>query len=422
MSESTPDRKAAVAWCIYDWASSAFPTVIMTFVFAAYFAQGVAEDPETGTGQWGLTLSLSGLAIAISAPLLGAIADRGRGGRAWLAGFVLLCCAASAGLWWVRPEPGSIILALVLVGLANIGFELAQVFYNAMLPSLARPGRMGRLSGWAWGVGYAGGLSCLAVALLLFVQPDPPYFGLDRAAAEQVRITGPFVAFWFLAFALPLLLTRNISLPPAALPGGIVGPALASLYRTLKSLPRRGQIGRFLLARMLYTDGLNTLFAFGGIYAAGTFGMSFEEILVFGIILNVTAGLGATAFAWADDIFGAKSVILVSVCGLAIFGGLILLVESKLWFYLLGSAIGIFVGPAQAASRSLMAHMAPADLRNELFGLYALTGRATAFVGPALVGWVTVAFDSQRIGMATILPFFVVGFILMLPLKVESRA
>ena len=168
---------------------------------------------------------------------------------------------------------------------------------------------------------------------------------------------------------------------------------------------------------MIYTDGLNTLFAFGGIYAAGTFGMSFEEILIFGILLNVTAGLGAAGFAWVDDIFGAKPTIMVALLGLTLFGGLILLVTSKTWFIVLGCAIGVFMGPAQAASRSLMARLAPAEIRTEMFGLYALSGKATAFIGPALVGGVTVWADSQRAGMATILVFFLVGMILLRPLK-----
>jgi UMF1 family MFS transporter len=168
---------------------------------------------------------------------------------------------------------------------------------------------------------------------------------------------------------------------------------------------------------MIYTDGLNTLFAFGGIYAAGTFGMSFEEILIFGILLNVTAGLGAAGFGWMDDWLGAKPTIVAALIGLTLFGALILLVTSKAWFFGLGCVLGLFVGPAQAASRSLMARLAPAEIRTELFGLYALSGKATAWAGPALVGWVTVWADSQRAGMATILGFFLVGLILLRPLK-----
>ena len=181
----------------------------------------------------------------------------------------------------------------------------------------------------------------------------------------------------------------------------------------MADLRRYRQIALFLLARMIYTDGLITLFAFGGIYAAGTFGMSLDEVIQFGIALNVTAGLGAAAFAWADDRFGPRPVILVSLVALTILGTGTLLVESKTWFWILGSALGLFVGPAQAASRSLMARLAPPELETEMFGLYALSGKATAFMGPLVLGIATEIFDSQRAGMATILVFFAVGGVLL---------
>ena len=192
---------------------------------------------------------------------------------------------------------------------------------------------------------------------------------------------------------------------------------LAQLARTLGNLRRHGNIARYLLARMIYVDGLNTLFIFGGVYAAGRFGMNTEEILIFAILLNITAGIGAAVFGWIDDAIGAKRTILISVACLALFGGLTLLAPSKLWFYVLGCVLGIFVGPAQSASRSLMARLAPEEMRTEMFGLYALSGKATAFIGPALVGWITVATNSQELGMATILVFFLIGLVLMLPVR-----
>ena len=164
---------------------------------------------------------------------------------------------------------------------------------------------------------------------------------------------------------------------------------------------------------MIYTDGLNTLFAFGGIYAAGCFGMDFSELILFGIAINVTAGLGAAGFAWIDDRIGPKRTIQIAVIGLTVLGGALVLVEGKTLFWVFALPLGIFGGPAQAASRSLMAHMAPAEIRTEMFGLYALSGKATAFMGPALLAWVTVAFGSQRAGMATILVFFVVGLVIL---------
>ncbi len=410
-------RRALVAWCFYDWANSPFPTVVVTFIFAAYFTSTLAETPEAGTGLWGQTMALSGLAVALLAPILGALADQGGRRKPWIGGFTVVAVLCAAGLWWVAPDPGFALLALVLVGLGNAAFELGQVFYNAMLPEVASARRLGRISGWAWGLGYAGALVCLVLCLVLFIQPEAPIFGLDKDAAEQVRAIGPFVALWFAVFALPLFLYTPDGPGSGIAAGQAVRQGLATLLATLRGLPRHGQVGRFLLARMIYTDGLNTLFAFGGIYAHGTFGMSIEEILKFGILLNVTAGLGAAGFGWMDDRLGAKPTIMVSLVGLLVVGTLILVVDSPVWFVAFGCGIGLFIGPAQSASRSLMARLAPPEVRTELFGLYALSGKATAFIGPALVGWVTVWADSQRVGMATILPFFLIGLILLWPLK-----
>ena len=183
------------------------------------------------------------------------------------------------------------------------------------------------------------------------------------------------------------------------------------MIRTIRSY---APIMRFLIAYMLYANGLGTLFVFGGIYAAATFGMSQEMVLLFGIALNVTAGLGAFAFGWIDDRIGSKATILVSLVGLIVPGILVLLVDSAVLFWALGMVLGLFIGPAQAAGRSLMARVAPDELQNQMFGLFALSGKATAFVGPIVVGWVTYWSGSQRIGMSTIVVFFVLGFLLML--------
>jgi UMF1 family MFS transporter len=197
---------------------------------------------------------------------------------------------------------------------------------------------------------------------------------------------------------------------------------LATLRKTLKRLPRHRNVLRFLIAKMIYVDGLNTLFAFGGIYAAGTFGMALDEVLLFGVILNVASGVGAFAFAWVDDRIGAKPTIIIALVALILFGGALLVISDKLWFYILGMGLGAFLGPTQAASRSLMARLAPRELMTEFFGLYALAGKATAFIGPALLGWVTYVADSQRIGMATILPFFAIGLWLLLGVREERSA
>ncbi|UUX47981.1 MFS transporter [Nisaea acidiphila] len=406
-------RRAAMSWCLFDWANSPLPTVIITFVFSAYFARGVVGDEVEGTVLWSRALTIAGLAVAILAPVLGAIADRSGPKKPWIAGFSLLAILAAGALWYVHPDPGDTLLALVAVGLVLIGTEFANIFYNAMLGGIAPPGKLGRIGGWGWALGYLGAIVCLLIALLGFVQAETPPFGLDKAEAEHVRATALLAAGWFVIFSLPLLLwvPDDEHTPAPLLQAAREG--LGTLWRTLCSLRHHRDIWIFLIARMLYADGLATLFQFGGLYAAGTFGMSFAEIIQFGIALNVTAGIGAFLFAWIDDWIGPKPTIAISLVGLIGFGIAVLVVEEVAWFWIFALALGIFVGPSQAASRTLLTQMAPEAARAQMFGLYALSGKATSFLGPALLGWATVAFDSQRWGMATILLFWIAGLALL---------
>jgi len=404
-------------WALYDFANSAFPTVIETFVFAAYFTRQVAPDPVTGSALWGTALGIAGLVVALLGPVLGAVADHGGGLRRWLLGTTALCVLPTAALWWVLPHSPHLTGALLLVGVASIGIELASIFYNALLPRLAPAERIGRWSGWGWGLGYAGGLLCLLLALLGFVR-EGAWFPLPRGDASHVRATFVLAALWFGLFALPLLTAR---LPGREGSTGRfeLGASLRELWHTLRGLPRQGPLLRFLVARMLYTDGLATLFAFGGVYAAGTFAMTESQVLAFGIGLNVTAGLGAVGFAHLDDRIGSRNTIVIALLALLVTSAGTLLAQSVTAFWVAGLALGIFVGPAQAASRSLLARMAPAQQRNQLFGLFTLSGKATAFLGPLLVGWLTFLSGSQRVGMAVILGLWLVGLVLMLTVPAD---
>jgi UMF1 family MFS transporter len=417
LDQTSNQTRGIIGWCLYDWANSAFPTVITTFVFAAYFTKAVAADPVSGTEQWGYAISASALAVAVTGPVLGAIADHAGARKPWIAVLTFICVIATAMLWFTRPDPSDIIWVLFFVALANYAFEMGMVFYNAMLADIAPKPLTGRISGWGWGLGYAGGLLCLAVALVLFVQPDPALFGLDKSASEPIRATALLVAVWFAVFSIPLFLYTPDAPASGLSVTAAVRRGLCEFIATIRRLRDYAQIVRFLIARMFYADGLTTLFAFGGIYAAGTFGMGFSELIVFGIALNVTAGLGAAAFGWVDDALGSKKTIMIAVSALIVLSTAVLLAPSKTWFWILAMPLGIFVGPAQAASRSMMTHLTPPDVRNEIFGLYALSGKATAFMGPALLGWVTAMADSQRIGMATILVFFGIGLLLLLTVR-----
>jgi UMF1 family MFS transporter len=410
-----------LAWAFFDWASSPFFAVVITFVFATYVTTVVAPNEIEGTAVWSHMTVLAALLIAVISPVLGAIADAGGPRKPWLLAFMLLSCTATAALWFVAPEHGYLFMALALILVANVCNEIAQAFYNAMLPDLASQEQLGRWSGWGWGLGYIAGIVALSLILVVFIQPKPPLFGLNADEAEQVRITGPLLAIWFLVFSLPLFLLTPDKKTHARPFAQSVRQGLTMLLATLKDVRRNANIGRFLLARLIYNDGLNTLFAFGGIYAAGTFGMTLNEVLLFGIALNVTAGLGAFGFAFLDDKIGSRPTILMAICGLFAAGTVALLAEEKTTFWMVALVIGIFVGPAQSASRTLMARLAPPEQRTEMFGIYALTGKVTAFIGPFLFGTATAWFESQRAGMATILVMFVVGGFLLLRVQEPAR-
>lgn len=414
-AEPVPKR-ALFAWCLYDWANSGFPTVITTYVFAAYFAKTVAANEVEGTSLWAYAMSVAGLAVAFGSPALGAIADQAGRRKPWIGAFTLLCIAASLALWWVVPDAGRVVFALVAVGVGYFAFEMAIVFYNAMLPALAPPRLLGRISGWGWGLGYVGGLLCLALSLAL-VMPEVPPFDLDKAAAEPVRATAVLVALWFAIFSLPFFFlvpdTPATGVPPMA----AVRRGLATLVTTIRHLRHHRQIAIYLLAHMIYTDGLNTLFAIGGIYVAVTFAMDFDEILLFGIAMNVAAAAGAFAFGWVDDRIGPKRTILIALVSILAIGTGLILATTKTQLWMLAVPLGLFFGPAQSASRSLMARLAPPKMAGEFFGLFALSGKATAFLGPAVFGFVTDLTQSQRLGMTTILVFIAFGAITLLPVR-----
>jgi UMF1 family MFS transporter len=280
-------------------------------------------------------------------------------------------------------------------------------FYNALLPTVAPAERLGRVSGYGWALGYAGGLVALVVALIGFVQPATPWFGIPRASGFNYRATCLLAAVWLAVFALPLFVILKEERRPGArldVPG-----AFRELGATFHAVRRYRDAALFLVARLIFNDGLITVFAFGGIYAAGTFGMTLGEVIKFGIGINVAAGLGAFLFGFVDDRIGGKRTVLLSCAALAAATALAVWAPTRAWFWVAGMLIGVFAGPNQAASRSLMARFAPPGRENEFFGFFAFSGRLTAFAGPLLLGIATQAFGDQRAGVATVLLFFLAG-------------
>lgn len=435
-------RRAVAGWLFFDWASQPFFTLVTTFVFAPYFAAALASDAASGQALWGYATAAAGLMLAILSPVLGSVSDASGPKKPWVLGAGLVMAGASMLLWFAAPGAAyAVPLALVAFAVGTVAAEVAAVFNNSMMPHLVPPERLGRLSGAGWALGYAGGLVSLVLVLgFLAAVPETgrtylglePLFGLDPAMREGDRATGPLTALWFLVFCLPLMLFT----PDVPRTGRTLAQAsregIAQLRRTVAEARREGSIARFLIANMVYQDGLVALFAFGGIYGAGVFGWGATELGVFGILLTITGTAGALAGGRLDDRIGPKPVIqgslvlLVLVCigilslgrehvlfviptaGPAPADGLFGSVPEKL-FVGLGLVIGAVAGPLQAASRSLLARLAPPESAGRYFGLLALSGKVTSFLGPLMVAIATDLTGRQAAGPAILIVFFLVG-------------
>ena len=404
-------RAILIAWSLYDWAASSFSSVIQTYLFATYFVTKVAVSKELGVTQWGLMMGLAGIVIALIGPILGSLADQGGHRKGWLFACTLMVIACTAALWFILPDPKYAILGLWLVGIATVAEESSFVFYNALLPAIAPREQIGRWSGWGWAMGYAGGTLLLLLSLWLV-------FGTGDSDAHAVRSTFLLCAGWFALFSIPLFLfVPDPFRPFYANLKELFFKAMRQMKGSYRLLRQSKNLFLFLIARMLYTDALISLFAFGGIYAAAQFDMDETRILLFGIGLNISAGLGAALFAFLDDQWGGKKVVLWSLIGLLIASGMALLVQKEASFWFWGLLIGIFVGPIQASSRSYMARLAPRETLNQMFGFFAFSSKVTAFLGPLTVSWITALTGSLRWGMATILVYALAGFILMFFVK-----
>ena len=402
--------KPFVAYCLYDWANSPFATVVITFIFSAYFARAIVGNAEKASILWGWSISISAFMIACLSPFIGRHIDKNLSHKSWLIAFTIISSLGAALFWFAYPVPESIIFVCVLVIISNIAFELGGVVYNSLLPTFSEKSKTGSLSGKAWASGYAGGIICLLIILFGFVQNENPLFGIEKDMAANIRIAGPIVAIWFIIFSLPFL----ISIPKNKAKAFCKNESLfKEVISNIKKLFTKSNQGRFLLSRMIYTDGLNTLFAFGGLYAAGTFKMSFSEIIIFGILINIAAGLGSLFFSYLDDRIGPKYIIKISLIFLIIFGGITLIIENKELFLLFGSALGFFIGSVQSSSRSFMLRYITKGNNAEIFGIYAVSGKCTAFIGPAVLALTVSIFDSQRAGMGSIIIFLLIGLILL---------
>ena len=565
-------KKTVFCWSMYDFANQPFTTLIVTFIFSAYYTQAIAPNIHDGTFLWSIGIAITALFVAFVSPLMGALADQGGYRKILLIFWSWICILSTIFLFFTYE--GQIYIALFWFVIANIGFEMGSVFCNAYLPHIAPKDKIGRISGYGWSLGYVGGLIALMISLFLFVQPNKPIFNLKKNSSinsiivdiENVEISNTFsrftispssfnvidsiqvgmpiklinfeltdtlafmsdlvyknetekgtvadidldshsfvifgshpeyinhkdrsiqligkpswnnyntkeldsktgfvldeknnfeirgpiyeddkyvgtlcyfrdgrlkivdnpnineisvktsgenirginllVALWFALFAIPTFLGVKDQKINARISKKLIYKSYSQIRQTFKEIKQYKHIVRFLIARILYNDGLVTIFSFGGIYASGTFGFSFNEVMYFGIALNVAAGLGAFLFGFLDDWIGGKNTIQLSNIGLIIACALAVFTTNVTVFWIAGILIGLCSGPNQASSRSLMSRFTPKDKQNEFFGFFAFSGKATAFIGPMLLGILTKEFGSQRYGVAIVLVLILAG-------------
>jgi UMF1 family MFS transporter len=455
VEETRAPKRGIWGWMLFDWAQQPFHTLIITFVFAPYFAAAVAPDAARGQELWGYATGIGGLLIALSSPVLGAIADASGPRKPWIFAFSILGVIGCWALWFAVPGMENLSFVLFAIALAVFGMEFAAVFNNAMMPTLVPRSELGRLSGSAWGLGYLGGLITL-VFVLGFLSASPetgrtllgfePLFGLDPAMREGDRSSGPLTALWYVVFVLPMFLfTPDVKRKPSV--SGAVKEGLSQLGKTLRRLPGERSYFSFLMSSMFYRDALNALYAFGGIYAAGVLGWSIIKIGIFGILANITGAAGAWLGGRADQRYGPKvvvswSILILTFCCLLVISTtqtqvLFITVADAaggsglpdITFYVAGALIGSAGGAIQAASRTLLVDQVDRDKVTEAFGLYALSGKATTFIGPLAIAFATAFFaseafglstqDAQRLGVTPIIVLFMIGLVL-LPM-VKSR-
>lgn len=445
-------RKRIWGWMIFDWASQPYYTLLLTFIFGPYFAavatesfmaSGLTEEMADARAQslWSLGQTAAGLLVAFSAPILGAIADNAGRRMPWIAVFSLFYVVGASALWFTLPDGSFLTGALIAFAIGLVGAEFTTVFTNSLLPELGDHRAIGRISGSGFAVGYAGGVLSLLIVLFFFAEGIngltliglEPAFGLDPVAREGTRFVGPFVAIWYLvSMVLFFLWVRDTRRPPTH---PSIGAALVELGQTLKALPRRRSCLAYLGSSMFYRDALNALYGFGGTYAVLVLDWTITQVGVFGIVGAIAATVATWIGGKIDGTHGPKPVIVGSILVLIVVCTVVLNLTREtvfgialdagsnlpdITFYVCGALIGAAGGVLQASSRSMMVRHALPDRPTEAFGLYALSGKATAFLGPALIGITTVATESARLGMLPVILLFLLGLGLLVWVQPEG--
>ncbi|MFC9999718.1 MFS transporter [Nocardia sp. NPDC127526] len=438
-------RGQVLAWGLWDWGSAAFQAVTLTFVFSVYLTDKVGDDLPGGTSAsaWlGWALGISGLLVAITAPVSGQWFDATARRKLSLGILTALTVLSMAGLFFVRDDYHYLWLGLVLLALGATFFELSNVPYFAMLRQVSTPRTVGRTSGFGWAMGYFGGIFLLLICYFGFISGDGDFRGLLGVPTDEglnIRLVAVLAAVWFAAFALPVFfavpeLPRTDADPGAAvqLEAGpkrhwliawfhAVGESYRVLFRDIRELWRtdRRTVG-FLFASAIFRDGLAGVFTFGAVLAVRVYDIADSDVLLYGVAANVVAALGALIAGRFDDRIGPKPVIVFSLAAIIACGLALLVVSGSLMFWIFGLILAVFVGPAQASARSFLARIAPPGREGQLFGLYTTTGRAVSFMAPSLFGLFVWATGDDRYGIIGLVLVLAVGLAALLPLRAND--
>ena len=400
-------------FALYDFANSAFTTIIITFVFATYFAKQIAPNPILGQSYWGWAIGITGLLVALIGPLIGSFADKKNCTEFFIKLFTIICIILTSFLWFAKPSEKYLLYTLLVVASANFFYELSLIFYNSILKRISNSNNLGKSSGFSFALGYIGGILILIICIKVFIDNEVLPFGLSKENSENIRATSIVVALWYLIFSIPFLFSLKKKIKNKI-------ERSSNNIKKIKNLfwdKGLNNLGKFLLARMLYADGLNAIIIMGGIFAVGVFNLEIKDLLVLSVLMNITAFIGAIIGGYANDKFSSKSVIIFSLLGLIFSSAIILFIKTKIFFLIFASINGLFIGPIQSASRVFITKSIDKNNQASGFGLFALSGKLTSFIGPLLVSTLTYISNSQRIGFSAAIILLLIGLLILLKVK-----
>ncbi|MEN9737182.1 MAG: hypothetical protein RJA26_415 [Actinomycetota bacterium] len=415
VASARPSRRATWAWALWDWAEQPYPTMIQTFIFATYITSSAFGDKDTNTSVLSVGSIIASVLVAVSAPIFGRRSDDSGKRKFWLLANSVILIAIMALSYFVFPDPAFLIFGVVLYAIGSVVQETAFINYYAMLKQVTTKDNMGKVSGLAWGLGYVGGIILLLVSLVGFVLPDQPWFGISTDQAENIRVLFLFSAIWMLVFTIPLAIfvpevkARNTAAKESIL------ESYKALWAQLKGLSKHSpDTLRFLIASAVYRDGLAGVFMYGAILGSVAFGFSTTQVIFYGIAANVVAGVGAALGGWLDNRIGTKTTIVASLAGLLLAGlGVFAFAGAgKVTYWIGGLILCLFVGPAQASSRTFVARFTPEGREGEIFGIYQTTGKITSFLSPSF--WLISTGIATAAGVAHSAIFGILGLMVVL--------